>query len=282
MANACTRSPRWAAEPSRGGSRRRDGAGGRGASDGAGAARRGRGRAHGVERGIDAVLAIQRPVVVAHLRSIRRRSPNATPDQIVRILERRYLAAVTTGGAAVGATAVIPGIGTGVDARALRRRDGRIPRGHRAVRAVRRRGARHRHRQPRPRPCARDDAHARPRGHRPRAPVRRAGLRRRHRPQRLLGRAHHQHACRRRSWAPSSTGCDTCSSGSSRCAAAPASSARRSRSASARRSAARATTSSAAGCCGSPGSRSARRRRCCRTSSSHASAIRSCSRPRRG
>ncbi len=72
------------------------------------------GRAHGVERGIDMVLAIQRPVVVAHLRSIRRRVPGATPDQIVRILERRYLAAVTTGGAAVGATAVIPGIGTGV------------------------------------------------------------------------------------------------------------------------------------------------------------------------
>ena len=72
------------------------------------------GRAHGVERGIDTVLAIQRPVVVAHLRSIRRRFPNATPEQVVRILERRYLAAVTTGGAAVGATAVVPGIGTGV------------------------------------------------------------------------------------------------------------------------------------------------------------------------
>ncbi|HEX6365672.1 MAG TPA: hypothetical protein VF000_05960 [Agromyces sp.] len=72
------------------------------------------GRAHGVERGIDVALAIQRPVVVAHLRSIRRRVPGATPQQIVRILERRYLTAVTTGGAAVGATAVIPGIGTGV------------------------------------------------------------------------------------------------------------------------------------------------------------------------
>src|SRR5690606_6473203 len=48
------------------------------------------------------------------IRSIRRRNPDATPDRIVRILERRYLAAVTTGGAAVGATAVVPGIGTGV------------------------------------------------------------------------------------------------------------------------------------------------------------------------
>lgn len=72
------------------------------------------GRAHGVERGIDLALAVQRPIVVAHLRSIRRRSPDATPQQMVRILERRYLAAVTTGGAAVGATAVVPGIGTGV------------------------------------------------------------------------------------------------------------------------------------------------------------------------
>lgn len=72
------------------------------------------GRAHGFERGIDVALAIQRPVVLAHLRSIRRRAPEATPERLVRILEQRYLAAVTTGGAAVGATAVIPGIGTGV------------------------------------------------------------------------------------------------------------------------------------------------------------------------
>lgn len=65
-------------------------------------------------RALDRVLAIQRPVVLAHLRSIRLRHPDASPTDIVRILERRYLAAVTTGGAAVGATAVVPGIGTGV------------------------------------------------------------------------------------------------------------------------------------------------------------------------
>src|SRR5215213_1583692 len=68
----------------------------------------------GVYRGIDRVMAIQRPAVLAHIRSLRRRNPNATPDQLVRILERRYLAAVTGGGAAVGATAVLPGVGTGV------------------------------------------------------------------------------------------------------------------------------------------------------------------------
>lgn len=65
-------------------------------------------------RALDRVLAIQRPVVLAHLRSIRLRHPKASPADVVRILERRYLAAVTTGGAAVGATAVVPGIGTGI------------------------------------------------------------------------------------------------------------------------------------------------------------------------
>jgi len=65
-------------------------------------------------RGFDRLLTTQRPVVLAHVRSIRRRNPDATPEQVIRILERRYLAAVTAGGAGVGATAVIPGIGTGV------------------------------------------------------------------------------------------------------------------------------------------------------------------------
>lgn len=65
-----------------------------------------------VLRGIDRVLSVQRPVVLAHIRAIRRGKPNATPAEIIRSLERRYLAAVTTGGAAVGATAAIPAIGT--------------------------------------------------------------------------------------------------------------------------------------------------------------------------
>ncbi|MFT2815824.1 hypothetical protein [Leifsonia sp. A12D58] len=69
---------------------------------------------NGFVRGFDRVLAVQRPVVLAHIRSIRRRNPNASPAQLIRILERRYLAAVTTGGAAVGATAVIPGVTTGI------------------------------------------------------------------------------------------------------------------------------------------------------------------------
>lgn len=66
-----------------------------------------------VVRGIDRVLTVQRPVVLAHIRSIRRGRPHASPAEIIRTLERRYLAAVTTGGALVGASAAVPAIGTG-------------------------------------------------------------------------------------------------------------------------------------------------------------------------
>lgn len=65
------------------------------------------------ERGFDALLSVQRPVVLAHIRSIRSRRPDATPTQIIAILERRYLTAVTTGGALVGASAAIPAVGVG-------------------------------------------------------------------------------------------------------------------------------------------------------------------------
>jgi len=65
-------------------------------------------------KGLERLLSVQRPLVVAHVRSIRRAHPDATPAQVIRILERRYLTAVTSGGAAVGASAVIPGVGTGV------------------------------------------------------------------------------------------------------------------------------------------------------------------------
>jgi len=66
-----------------------------------------------VVRGIDRLLTVQRPVVVAHIRSLRRARPGAPPAAIVRTLERRYLAAVTTSGAVVGASSAIPAVGTG-------------------------------------------------------------------------------------------------------------------------------------------------------------------------
>jgi len=61
----------------------------------------------------DKFLNVQRPLVLAHIRSIRARRPNATPEQVLRTLELRYLTAVTTGGALVGASAAIPAVGIG-------------------------------------------------------------------------------------------------------------------------------------------------------------------------
>jgi hypothetical protein len=66
-----------------------------------------------VLRTFDRVLNVQRPLVVGNIRRLRRRYPNATPEELIRVLERNYLAAVTTGGAAVGASATVPAVGTG-------------------------------------------------------------------------------------------------------------------------------------------------------------------------
>ena len=66
-----------------------------------------------VAQGIDKVLSVQRPVVLAHIRSIRNNRPDASPAQVIAILERRFLTAVTTGGALVGASAAIPAVGVG-------------------------------------------------------------------------------------------------------------------------------------------------------------------------
>ncbi|WP_290801427.1 hypothetical protein [Herbiconiux sp.] len=67
-----------------------------------------------LDRNVDRLLSIHRPVVLAHLRGIRRLHPDASPQELLVILERRYVAAVTTGGAAVGASAVLPFVGTGI------------------------------------------------------------------------------------------------------------------------------------------------------------------------
>lgn len=66
-----------------------------------------------VLRGLDSILTVQRPVVLAYVRHVRSRHPSASPEQLIRMLERRYLAAATSGGALVGASAAIPGIGVG-------------------------------------------------------------------------------------------------------------------------------------------------------------------------
>lgn len=55
---------------------------------------------------------IQRPLVLAYIRRLQKRFPRASPAQLAERMERDYLAAVTGGGALVGATAVVPGVGT--------------------------------------------------------------------------------------------------------------------------------------------------------------------------
>lgn len=60
---------------------------------------------------LERLLSVQRPVVLAHIRRIRRANPTASPAEIISILERHYLNTVTLAGAGVGAAAVVPGIG---------------------------------------------------------------------------------------------------------------------------------------------------------------------------
>jgi F0F1-type ATP synthase membrane subunit c/vacuolar-type H+-ATPase subunit K len=64
--------------------------------------------AHIIERS----SRIQGPAASAYVERLRRANPGAVPAAIVSKLEKRYLAAVTASGAAVGSAAVLPGIGT--------------------------------------------------------------------------------------------------------------------------------------------------------------------------
>jgi hypothetical protein len=66
----------------------------------------------GVHNVLLKAVEVQRPLVLANLRRMQRRHPNATPAQLAAKLERDYLTAVSGGGAGVGAIAVVPGLGT--------------------------------------------------------------------------------------------------------------------------------------------------------------------------
>lgn len=63
-------------------------------------------------RALRAAMSAQRPAVLLHIRSIRRQYPAATPEQVIMILERRFLNSVTLTGAGSGAASLIPGVGT--------------------------------------------------------------------------------------------------------------------------------------------------------------------------
>ncbi len=49
-----------------------------------------------------------------HVESLRRRNPDASPAQIITLLEKEYLNVVSATGGAVGATAAVPAVGTSV------------------------------------------------------------------------------------------------------------------------------------------------------------------------
>lgn len=69
-----------------------------------------------LEQAVDAAIAVQQPVVHGHVGRLRGRHPDASPAEIVAMLERQYLSAVTGSGTAVGAAAAWPGSGTAISA----------------------------------------------------------------------------------------------------------------------------------------------------------------------
>ena len=56
-------------------------------------------------------ISVQRPVVLEYLKSLRREKPNATAAEILKELDKRYVATVTITSTGVGASAAIPGVG---------------------------------------------------------------------------------------------------------------------------------------------------------------------------
>ena len=66
----------------------------------------------GFEKVVSKVLDIQRPLVLKHIQNVAAKNPELTAEQIAERLGQQYLNAVTGAGAAVGGTAIVPGVGT--------------------------------------------------------------------------------------------------------------------------------------------------------------------------
>ena len=65
-----------------------------------------------LRNGVERALRVQQPLVTAHIASIRRKRPDATPAEVVEALGKQYRAAVTVTGGAGGALAIVPALGT--------------------------------------------------------------------------------------------------------------------------------------------------------------------------
>lgn len=71
------------------------------------------GGSRSLEDAIDSALTVPTARIHAYVDGIRAKHPAADPEAVIRILERRYLLAVSASGGAVGAAAAIPAVGTG-------------------------------------------------------------------------------------------------------------------------------------------------------------------------
>jgi hypothetical protein len=63
---------------------------------------------------LDKAIGVQAPLVRKNIARARQRNPDATSAEVVRTLERMYVSALAGTGAAVGATAAAPAVGTGI------------------------------------------------------------------------------------------------------------------------------------------------------------------------
>ncbi|HEY3547581.1 MAG TPA: hypothetical protein VGK17_24965, partial [Propionicimonas sp.] len=66
-----------------------------------------------LDAAFDRALSLPTAAVQAHVDRLRRRNPHASPAQIIRLLEKQFLLAVSASGGAVGAAAAAPVVGTG-------------------------------------------------------------------------------------------------------------------------------------------------------------------------
>ncbi|HEY0217396.1 MAG TPA: hypothetical protein VGC57_13490 [Cellulomonas sp.] len=67
-----------------------------------------------VEAALDRAVTVPSATIHAHVAQVRRRHPEAGPQEVVALLEREYLLVVQGTGGAVGAAAATPAVGTGV------------------------------------------------------------------------------------------------------------------------------------------------------------------------
>lgn len=67
-----------------------------------------------LDAALDRAVTIPSATIHAHVAAVRRKHPDATPAEVVGVLEREYLLVVQGTGGAVGAAAAAPAVGTGV------------------------------------------------------------------------------------------------------------------------------------------------------------------------